>query len=467
MHASARRWWLLGGVAGLGGGLSLLAPSSPTYDPWSWLLWGQEIVDGRLDTRHGPSWKPLPVLVTTLLAPLGHIAPQVWLGVVRAAAIAAVVVGAALARRLTGSGGAGVVAGAVAAVGLALSTGFFRAAALGTSEPILILLVLLAADRHLAGARRAALACLWLAGLVRPELWPLLGLYGLWCAREREVGWGLLAAAGVLLLALWLGPEWWGAGSPWHGIVRAAAPDQTSYAGEAAPLTAAWHDLRTSLLIPVWVGAALLVVLGARPRPRPRPRRAPPAAPWLVAIGVAWAAVVLGSIAAGSAGNQRYFMGAVALLAVAGGVGWGRAAATSSSTVAPHLAGPVARVVGVAALVLVAVASVGRWATLTHEADRVARQDALSDDLGRAIARAGGPRAVLACGRPAIGPLYIPMLAWRLRTAAGGVTNQVEPRGEVFVVARRGAGSGPERPWPAHVLVRTAHWRVLGSSCPT
>jgi hypothetical protein len=463
MRASARRWWLLGGVAGLGGGLSLLAPSSPTYDPWSWLLWGQEIVDGRLDTRHGPSWKPLPVLVTTLLAPLGHIAPQVWLGVVRAAAIAAVVVGAALARRLTGFGGAGVVAAAVAAVGLALSTGFFRAAALGTSEPILILLVLLAAGRHVAGARRAALACLWLAGLVRPELWPLLGLYGLWCAREREVGWGLLAAAGALLLALWLGPEWWGAGSPWHGIARAAAPDQTSYASEAAPLTAAWHDLRGSLLIPLWVGAALLVVLAALRRPR----RAPPAAPWLVAIGVAWAAVVLGSIAAGSAGNQRYFMGAVALLAVAGGVGWGRAVTAASSAVAPHLAGPAARVVAVGALALVALAGAGRWTTLSREADRVARQDALSDDLGRAIARAGGPDAVLACGRPSIGPLYIPMLAWRLRTAAGGVTNQVEPRGEVFVVAGRGVRLGPERPWPAHVVARTARWRVLGGSCPT
>src|ERR671911_327407 len=39
-------------------------PAGPTYDPWAWITWGREITEWDLDTRTGPSWKPLPVLFT-------------------------------------------------------------------------------------------------------------------------------------------------------------------------------------------------------------------------------------------------------------------------------------------------------------------------------------------------------------------------------------------------------------------
>ena len=45
--------------------LSLLMVSAPTYDPWSWIIWGREITQWDLVTTDGPSWKPLPVLFTT------------------------------------------------------------------------------------------------------------------------------------------------------------------------------------------------------------------------------------------------------------------------------------------------------------------------------------------------------------------------------------------------------------------
>ena len=44
--------------------LSLLIPSTPSYDPWAWLVWGREIVHLDLHTTGGPSWKPLPMLFT-------------------------------------------------------------------------------------------------------------------------------------------------------------------------------------------------------------------------------------------------------------------------------------------------------------------------------------------------------------------------------------------------------------------
>ena len=43
--------------------LTLLFPSTPTYDPWAWILWGREIAHLDLVTEGGPSWKPLPDLL--------------------------------------------------------------------------------------------------------------------------------------------------------------------------------------------------------------------------------------------------------------------------------------------------------------------------------------------------------------------------------------------------------------------
>src|SRR2546430_10473828 len=48
--------------------LTLAGPATPTYDPYAWLIWGRELLHLDLDTRFGPSWKPLPVLFTTLLS---------------------------------------------------------------------------------------------------------------------------------------------------------------------------------------------------------------------------------------------------------------------------------------------------------------------------------------------------------------------------------------------------------------
>ena len=51
--------------------LTFLVPSAPTYDPWAWIIWGREILHLDLSTVDGPSWKPLPVLLTTPFALFG------------------------------------------------------------------------------------------------------------------------------------------------------------------------------------------------------------------------------------------------------------------------------------------------------------------------------------------------------------------------------------------------------------
>src|SRR6266545_7281706 len=80
--------------------LSLLAPSAPTTDPWRWIVWGREVLHLQLSTvvPGAPSWKPLPVLVTTPLALAGGSAPALWLLFARAGALASLVAAARLAK---------------------------------------------------------------------------------------------------------------------------------------------------------------------------------------------------------------------------------------------------------------------------------------------------------------------------------------------------------------------------------
>src|SRR3954462_13492718 len=91
--------------------LSLILPSPPGKDPWAWIIWGREVAHLDLDTMSVSSWKPLPVLFTTVLAPFGDaVAPGLWLVVVRTGALLAVVFAYRIAARYARIVG-GVVAG--------------------------------------------------------------------------------------------------------------------------------------------------------------------------------------------------------------------------------------------------------------------------------------------------------------------------------------------------------------------
>jgi hypothetical protein len=109
---------------------------------------------------------------------------------------------------------AGPVAGAIAAVALVLADEFIRNFARGNSEGLLVAISLLALERHLDGRRRDAFLLGFAAGLLRPEVWPFWGLYGLWLVagawRGRRFPWrtaAIVGGAGVLMLAVWFVPE--------------------------------------------------------------------------------------------------------------------------------------------------------------------------------------------------------------------------------------------------------------------
>ena len=215
---------------------------------WAWFAWGRELTHFGLDTTTGPSWKPLPVVLAAPLSLAGDTAPQLWLVLVRAAWLASLVLAAELAFRLAPGGlRAPRVAGAAfAATGVVLLsdevTHVARQVAGGMSEPLLVALVLGAVRAGLAARPRLAFVLLALAGLVRPEAWPLLAVYGVWCWRSDRRMRPLVVCVALVVPVLWLAPELLGAG---HGGARRAQtgtsnPAESLEWAALLPLAVAW-----------------------------------------------------------------------------------------------------------------------------------------------------------------------------------------------------------------------------------
>ena len=183
--------WVVGCVALAG--LTLLGPSAPTYDPWSWIIWGREIAHFDLVTTGGPSWKPLPVVFTTVFSLFGSWAPDLWLVVARAGAIAAVVPGLprlATARRRDRRRGR-------CRGRLAIAPWWIRNAALGNSEGLIVAFLLATIDRHLAGDRRGRRSC-WRSapGCCGPRHGRSWASTGSGCCGGRELPARLIIGAG-------------------------------------------------------------------------------------------------------------------------------------------------------------------------------------------------------------------------------------------------------------------------------
>jgi hypothetical protein len=211
---------IVGACLGLAA-LSLLLPSELGYDPIAWVIWGRELVNFNLDTTGGPSWKPLPVLFTALVAPLGEVdrdlPPMLWMVVARAGALLAAVMAFRLASRLAGCGWAGALGGAVAVGALVLTPDWFQFVAHGSEALLAVALLLWAVERHLDGRPEHAIVLGALAGLLRPELVPFLCLYVVWAWFARPPARPFVAATLVILTLAWIVPDWVGSGHPLDG----------------------------------------------------------------------------------------------------------------------------------------------------------------------------------------------------------------------------------------------------------
>src|SRR3954454_2163780 len=302
--------------------LTLILPTTPTYDPWGWILWGREILHFDLTTTGGPWCKPLPILFTTRFSLFGlHTAPYLWVCVARAGGLLACVLAYRLARRIVGPGWYGLLAGVAAALALFSSFKFVRDAALGNSEAMLAGLVLWAFERHLDGRRDHALYLGFACALLRPEVWPFLGAYGLWLWFKEPQLRVRLIVLGALVPALWFLPEWWGSGDPFRAGSRANNPNPGSAAFAQDPFLELLPRFRKVVIAPVKAAVVIAALWAGYMWFRNRREGLTLA---ITAFGIAWFVLVAGMTQAGFAGNQRYLILSTVVVSVLGGVGAAR-----------------------------------------------------------------------------------------------------------------------------------------------
>jgi hypothetical protein len=421
-------------------GISLLLPSEPSYDPWAWLVWGRELAHGALDTGGGPSWKPLPVAFTTLVARLEGLdeglPAALWIVVARAGCLLALAMAFRLASRLAGGGVPGAIGGAVAAVALFLTPDWFQFSAHGSEAPLAVALVFWAIERHLGGRHGHVVVLGTLACLLRPELFPFLALYLLWASRAAPKLRLLLAGVLILLAAAWIVPEWIGAGNPLDGGRQARSEPVWSLSNAEQPWLRALERAHNHAGLAIEL-LALVAVAWALVRRR-----------WAVIVlacaALAEVGVYLVMTESGFSGNPRYVLPAIAVGSVLAGVGTAALIETGAGFAGwlarprrPGVSRALLRVAGGAAGLAV-VAALG--APFLDERERQLRSDARQvelrmdyhRDLARAVDEVGGPSAIAAIGTATANRALHSRLAWELRVPI----DQVEAVSDHRVVFR-------------------------------
>jgi hypothetical protein len=466
----------------------LLLPWALAFDPQAWVVWGRDAARLALDTRGGPSWKPLPVVVTTPLSLTGDPAPALWLLVARAGGLLALAGAWALAARLGGT-----AAGAAAAGVMALSSWWMFNTALGNSEGLLAAAVLWAVLAHLAGRTRAAVALATAAALLRPEVWPFLGLYGVWLWRRDRAARAAVVTSAIVVPLLWLGPDVLGIGGALSASRAARGePSLGSAALEDVPGLAVLADAVSLLTVPATVAAVVGTIIGG------------PLARALAAAAAAWIAIVAVMAQAGYAGNPRYLVAAMAYGCVLAGAGaaWagaaiarrGRAAggtaraagpasaaagaagpasaaagAAGPASAAAGAAGPASAAAGAAGPAIAAavlVAAVGA-VTLADLGDQMSDVGARADRraaLPAVVAAAGGRDALVTCTRVRTAPDVRPLVAWELDISMLGIDRPPEAPGTVLRWSPHGGGPmEPAIPAGFRLLGRAPYWEAWGT----
>jgi hypothetical protein len=436
----------------------LVADPAPSYDPWTWLLWGREVASGTLSTVDGPAFKPLPVAVCALLAPLGAAAPWAWVLLVRVAAVLAAWLAFRLGRELAGGSVAG---GVLAAAGVALCGGLLAYSAAG-AEPALVLALALGGAAAWRDRRfRLALACGVGCALLRVEAWPFVLAAGVVLWRRRPQDRPLLAGLALVVPAAWFVPEWVGSGELLRSGARARIPNPGQPALADVPGLAALETALRLPLWPLWIGVAALAVAALAGHGGARRALLPAAA------GAAWVLIVALMAQAGFSGEPRYALPGAALIAISGAVGLagivarGGAALRLGDADGRRRAAPLTAAL---AIVLVAIAAAPRVTGLPDVRAAQAYQWRLANDLAAAVRAAGGREAVLACGRPYVGPLRGPLMAYRLGVAKRIVEPDAPPRapGVVFRSAlSASAAPAPAAPPRFAATARVGAWQVL------
>jgi hypothetical protein len=496
----------LGAVALLIAALSLLIPSTPSYDPWAWLVWGKEIVHLDLHTTGGPSWKPLPMLFTTVFAVFGKAQPDLWLIVARTGAVMAVVMVFKLAWRLTRDLVAGtaeptgsyrrlgliapLLAGLIATGSLINSGGFISNNALGYSEGLATALALIAVDSYMDRARQRAFVFGFFAALDRPELWFFWGPYGLYLFWRDPGARKLVVGLFALIPVLWFLPELWGSGHLLRGVTRAQHPRSNSAAFAKCPVCTvfkkeAWPAVLNRVKIPAIIAlfAAAFGLWRTRAQwwRQPNVDRGIRARAWLLGIGLfgfVWWLGIAFETQSGFSGNNRYLVLGTAPVAIAGGIAWGwfsRAVADWVRRLAGllgsglrRLTAPVFTVFAGAVVAIALFLAVPPWigqniVSLPRTHHALVYQAHLREDLAAAVRKAGGANALVNCGPVMTEGFQVPMVAWNLGVRTLRIqappSKLVGPPYPAVILQTRAQSNSTLLPTPAQIIA----WEQAGA----
>jgi hypothetical protein len=406
-------------------------PTVPSYDPWAWISWGREVTDPHLSfaISGGPSWKPLPVMFTTIWALFGSTAaPTLWVITARAGGLLGIVAAYLLASRLIrGPRWAAVAAGLIAAGGIVITQAWWDEMFRGTSEPMLIATALWAVLAHLDGRRGWAFSLGVATSLIRPEAWPLIVVYAVWLWRkEPRMRVGIVL--GLLSIPFfWFVPPWVGSGQPFLAAVHAK-----EYNGDLGK-----HPLFTVLgrgvdiqLLPVLLAGVVAVVFAWFDKPRDRLLLA------LAGGTVVWWVLVVGMTLDGYPGLERFYLPAAGMTCVLAGVGIVRLALLGARIV-PRSRGATAVGIGLTAvLVAITIPWVGGRINQASAEEKIASQAVTRlDQMSAAVAAVGGHNGVFPCRSSfaAVNHSVQTALAWKLHVTLGRVGTSMRHQGVMFV----------------------------------
>jgi hypothetical protein len=260
-------------------------------------------------------------------------------------------------------------------------------------------------EAHLVGRRKLALALGVLAGLVRPEVWALLIIYGLWLLRRDGKRALLPVALGAVAEAVgWFGVPALAGGDPLQASHRARV-----YTARIVPVDEFARRVATELPWPMWA----LIALGIAATVRLKDRLLTA----FTAAGVGWLGLVTVMTESGYSGISRYALPALILLGVTAGagVGWVVSLVERRQVIA----------MGAAAGLLAAIFVV-REPALSQKIDKVENIGTLAKSAVVAMNKAGGaPKLIARCGSLGTNWVYTPVISWRAHISIGNVGHRV------------------------------------------
>jgi hypothetical protein len=433
-----RPFWLavLASVV-LAGISAAVLPTVPSYDPWAWISWGREVFSPTLSfaISGGPSWKPLPVMFTTIYSLAGSTAaPTLWVITARAGGILGMIAAYLLASRIVSRDEraprwAAVAAGLIAAAGILITQDYWDEWFRGTSEPTEIATALWAVLAFLDGRRGWAFVFGVATSELRPEAWPLVVVYALWLwFKEPQLR--VLVVLGLISIPFfWFAPPWVGSGQPFLAAIHAE-----EYNGGLGPHPF-WGVLGRGVdiqLLPVLLAAGVAVAFAWFDKPRDRLTLA------LAGATVVWWVVVVGMTLDGYPGLERFYLPAAGLTCVLAGVGIVRLGLLGARLLPRTGAGATTAVAIGLTAVLVAILVPFTWSRISQASaeEKIASQ-AVShlNQMTEAVKAVGGHDGVFPCKTSfaAVNHSVQTALAYKLHVTLGRVGTTMRHQGVMFL----------------------------------